>query len=75
MLPFLVLLPAGVSLIFGIVYVFHSDGHPAIKVGGSVVFVAAVYLQFYSSQSLFGLLLQIVLAITLALWRKVEGST
>lgn len=74
MLPFLVLLPVATSLILGIVYVFHGDGPPAIKIGGTVVFGSALYLQFFSRHSLFGLLLQIALAVSLALWRRVDAS-
>jgi hypothetical protein len=74
MLPFLVLLPVATSLILGIVYVFHGDGPPAIKIVGTVVFGSALYLQFFSRHSLFGLLLQIALAVSLALWRRVDAS-
>lgn len=74
MLPFLVLLPVATSLILGIVYVFHGDGLPAIKIVGTVVFGSALYLQFFSRHSLFGLLLQIALAVSLALWRRVDAS-
>ena len=75
MLPFLVLIPVGTSLVLGIIYVFHGDGPPAIKIGGTAAFGVALYLQFFTRHSLFGLLLQIALAITLALWRKVDAST
>ena len=74
MLPFLVLLPVGTSLVLGIVYVFHSDGPPAIKIVGTAVFGAALYLQFFSGHALFGMLLQIALAISLALWRKMDAA-
>ncbi len=74
MLPFLVLMPVVTSLILGIVYVFHGDGPPATKIVGTAVFGAALYLQFFSRHALFGLLLQIALAISLALWRKVDAS-
>ena len=74
MLPFLVLLPVATSLILGIVYVFHGDGPPAIKIVGTVVLGSALYLQFFSRHSLFGLLLQIALAVSLALWRRVNAS-
>ena len=74
MLPFLMLLPVATSLILGIVYVFHGDGPPVIKIVGTVVFSSALYLQFFSRHSLFGLLLQIALAVSLALWRRVDAS-
>ena len=75
MLPFLSLMPVATSLILGIVYLFHGDGPPAVKIAGTVVFGTALYLQFFSSHALFGLLLQIAVALALALWRRVETAT
>ena len=75
MLPFLALLPVATSLVLGIVYVFHGDGPPAIKLVGTLAFGTALYLQFYSRHALFGMLLQITLAIALLLWRKVDAAT
>ena len=74
MLPFLVVIPVATSLILGIRYVFQGDGPPATKIVGTAVFGAALYLQFFSRHALFGLLLQVVLAFSLALWRKMDGS-
>ena len=74
MLPFLVLIPIITSLILGIVYVFHSDGPPAIKIVGILAFGAALYLQFFSRHALAGMLLQIALALALALWRKMDTA-
>ena len=74
MLPFLDLIPVATSLILGIVYVFHGDGPPAIKIVGTVAFGTALYLQFFSRHTLFGLLLQIALALALALWRKMDAA-
>ena len=74
MLPLLVFLPVITSLILGIRYLSHGDGPPAIKIVGSVVFGTALYLQFFSRHSLAGMLLQIVLAVSLAVWRKAEAS-
>ena len=74
MLPFLELIPVATSLILGIVYVFYGDGPPAIKIIGTVAFGTALYLQFFSRHALFGLLLQIVLAVALALWQKVDAA-
>ena len=74
MLPFLMMLPVATSLILGMVYVFHGDGPPATKIVGTVVFGTGLYFQFFSGHSLFGLLLQSALAVSLALWRKVDAS-
>jgi hypothetical protein len=70
MLPLLAWLPAATSLILGIVYLYMGDARPVVKLVGVVVFLTAVYLQFFSPYSLFGLLLQIVLALLLALWQR-----
>jgi hypothetical protein len=75
MLSFLAWVPVGTSLILGVVCLFLGDGRPAFKILGIVVFLAAVYLQFLSRYSLVGLLLQIVLALCLALWRRMDLST
>jgi hypothetical protein len=73
-LPFLVLVPVGTSLILGVLYLLLGDGRPATKILGIIVFSSAVYLQFFSRYSLYGLLLQIVLAFCLACWQKVSRS-
>jgi hypothetical protein len=74
MLPLLVWLPAATSLILGFVYLYWGDAPPVVKLLGVVVFLVAVYLQFFSPYSLFGLLLQIVLALLLALWRRMSTA-
>ena len=74
MLPFLDLIPVATPLILGIAYVFHGDGPPATKIVGAVAFGAALYLQFFSRHTLFGLLLQIALALALVLWRRVDAA-
>jgi len=74
-LPFLVLVPVATSLILGVVYFFLGDARPASKILGTVVFLAALYLQFFSGYSLVGLLLQIALALYLAWWRRMSTST
>jgi len=73
MLPFLVLVPLGTSLVLGIVYVWSWNTRPASKIIVAVTFVAAVYLQFFTRHSLFGLLLQVALALYLALWQKLNA--
>jgi len=73
MLPLLVLVPVGTSFILGLVYLTMQEGRPLPKIAGSIVFLAAVYLQFYSRHTLAGLLLQTALALTLAIQRRREG--
>lgn len=73
MLPFLVLVPVGTSLVLGIVYVSSWNTKPASKIAVTVIFTAAVYLQFFTGHSLFGLLLQVVLALYLAMWQKLNA--
>lgn len=74
MLTFLVLVPVATSLILGVAYLFSGKARPVLKILGTVVFIAAVYLQFYSRHSLVGLLLQISLALCLALWRRTRAA-
>ena len=70
MFQILLLLPAGTSLVLGVVYLFVGEARTAVKVGGAVWFLAAVYLQFGSTFPLAGLLAQTGLAMLLAVWRK-----
>jgi hypothetical protein len=62
--------PVLTSLVLGLLYLTMSDGAPAVKVIGSMVFLAAVYLQFFSASMTAGLLLQVALAFTLEIWRR-----
>jgi hypothetical protein len=73
-LPFLVLVPVTTSLIFGVMYLYLGEAGSALKIVGTVIFVAAVYLQFFSSHTLFGLLFQVGLALCLAMWHRVSAS-
>ena len=74
MFQYLLLLPAGTSLVLGVIYVFLADARPPVKVAGLLWFLAALYLQFGSRWSLAGLLAQSALAMMLALWRKADDS-
>jgi len=58
------------SMVLGGLYLAFGGGAPATKVAGCGVFAVATYLQFFSSWSLAGLLLQVVLAFTLEVWRR-----
>lgn len=71
MLIFLAWIPVGTSLIFGLIYLVSTEGRPLLKVLGIAVFAVAVYLQFFSRYALAGMLLQIVLALSLALWHRI----
>jgi hypothetical protein len=51
-----------------------GDGSPRIKVAGVVVFALAAWLQFFGGYPLAGMLLQIVLALSLALRRRMGQS-
>ncbi len=73
MLPLLELIPVGTSFILGLVYLTMQEDRTVLKIAGAVLFLAAVYLQFYSRWTLAGLLLQIGLAVTLAIQRRLEG--
>jgi hypothetical protein len=73
-LPFLALVPAATSLILGLMYLYLGEARPPLKILGTFIFVAASYLQFFSSHSLFGLLCQVGLALCLAMWQRVSAS-
>ena len=73
MFQYLLLIPAGTSLILGVVYVLLGDAKPALKVAGSLWFMAALYLQFESNHPLVGLFAQVALAMVLAIWKR-EGA-
>lgn len=68
------LVPAATSLILGIVYLVAGDASLARKLSVAVVFLVGVYLQFYSRHVLAGMLLQIVLALGLAVWRRTDAA-
>lgn len=68
------LLPAAASLILGIVYVALGEASIARKRTVAVVFLVAVYLQFLTRHAMAGMLLQITLALGLAVWRKTDRA-
>jgi hypothetical protein len=75
MFQYLLLIPAGTSLILGVVYLFLGEGRPLAKGVGAVVFLVALYLQFFSPYAVAGLLLQTALALCLAVWKKMDSAT
>ena len=68
------LVPVATSLILGIVYVAAAEGRGARKLSVTAVFLVAVYLQFFTLHVLAGMLLQLVLALGLAVWRKTDAA-
>ncbi len=68
------LVPAAASLILGIVYVALGEASVARKLTVAVVFLVAVYLQFLTRHAIAGMLLQITLALGLAVWRKTDRA-
>jgi len=62
--------PVLTSFVLGVLYLTMSDGAPALKIAGTVVFLAAVYLQCFSANMTAGLLLQVALAFSLEIWRR-----
>ena len=71
LLPFV---PVATSLILGMVYLVAGEARITPKLSGAVVFLVAVYLQFFSRHGLAGMLLQLALALGLAVWRKANAA-
>ena len=74
MLPFIFWIPTGVTLILGVVFLFFGSVGRRFKILGAVAFALAVYLQFFSGFPLVGLLLQVALALSLVLWRRLDAT-
>ena len=64
--------PVTASCVLGLVYLLSEESSPRVKLLISGVFLSAAYLQFETQFSLAGLLLQTTLALTLAIWWKLE---
>jgi hypothetical protein len=62
--------PVLTSLVLGILYLTMGDGTPATKTTGTIVFLVAVYLQFFSPYMVPGVLILVALALTLEMWRR-----
>ena len=73
MFPLLFYLPVLVSLVLGIGYVAFGESRPAAKVAVIAIFGIAAALQFLTRHALAGMLLQIALALFLAVWRKLSA--
>ena len=74
MFGLLPLVPMATSLILGIVYVAAGQASLARKLSVAFVFLVGVYLQFFSRHVLAGMLLQLVLALGLAVWRRTDAA-
>ncbi len=66
------LIPAGVALVLGVIFLLTSESRPWVKFVVAATFVAGAHLQFFSAYYLVGLLIQVVLAIGLAIWMKLS---
>ena len=75
MMLVLVFIPVFVTIVLGLVFLALGSASPGFKLAGVVVFAVAVYLQFFSRFGLAGLLIQIALAFSLALWRKMDSGS
>jgi hypothetical protein len=62
--------PVLASFVLGILYLSDGEGASITKVVGVVVFLVAAYLQFFSPYMTAGVLLQVALAFTLEVWRR-----
>ncbi len=74
MIPLLMLVPLFVTLVLGPVYLLTGAAGPGFKAAGITLFGLAVYLQFFSRFALAGMLIQVALAFSLALWRRMESG-
>ncbi len=70
MMELLGYVPMFASFVLGVVYLRAGEGSTVTKVIGVGVFLTAAYLQFFSSYMVPGVLLQVVLAFTLEMWRR-----
>jgi hypothetical protein len=66
--------PVLASAVLGGLFLTMSDGAPTTKIIGSGVFLTATYLQFFSAYALAGILLQVALAFTLEMWRRMGAA-
>lgn len=73
-MAFLGWVPVLASAVLGGLYLTLGDGAPTIKILGSGVFLTAAYLQFFSAYALAGILLQVALAFTLEMWRRMGAA-
>jgi hypothetical protein len=70
MMELLGYVPIFASFVLGAVYLWDGEGRTVTKVIGVAVFVTAAYLQFFSAYLVAGVLLQVALAFTLEMWRR-----
>ena len=66
-------MPVGTSLVLGVIYLAVGDASSVVKTTGTVIFLVAVYLQFFSPYVLVGLLVQTGLALCLEFWRRANA--
>ena len=70
MMAFLGYVPIFASFVLGVIYLWTGEGGTVTKATGAAVFLIAAYLQFFSPYMVAGVLLQVVLAFTLEMWRR-----
>ena len=64
--------PVLTSFVLGILYLNDGEGVSITKAVGVAVFLVAVYLQFFAPFMTAGVLLQVALAFTLEMWRRLQ---
>ena len=74
MFPILFFIPVLASFALGVVFVVLSDARPWTRILVVIVFALAAYLQFLTRFALAGLVLQVGLALSLLLWRRLDRS-
>ena len=62
--------PIFASFVIGLQYLWAGEGSTPTKVIGVALFLTAAYLQFFSPYMMAGVLLQVALAFTLEIWRR-----
>jgi hypothetical protein len=72
MMELLGYVPILASAVLGILYLWTGEGGAVTRAIGVAVFVTAAYLQLFSPYLVAGILLQVVLALTLELWRRLQ---
>ena len=69
-MAFLGYVPIFASFVLGVIYLWAGEAGTVTKVIGAAVFLVAAYLQFFSPYMVAGVLLQVALAFTLEMWRR-----
>jgi hypothetical protein len=65
--------PILASATLGLIYLWMGEGNTLRNGAGIAIFLLAAYLQFFSPYLVAGLLIQVLLALTLEFWRRMQG--